>query len=228
MKKVGHPGDDLVAQLCQVGLDAKTRGAVAYKLLQEVFAGYPIDNLRRLLNCDQVGALESGSWIISELGYPAAISILDEIEMLLDNESSTVRFWAVEAAHAYATSPHGAIIAKAIRLITDSDDSVRWKTFHFLSWASDEQLRVSIPHLRDGALKHLTEWLLEDGQDAARTSAISNGLASEDHLTRVFATVAAVRIIEIDRSLLELAVSSSDEEVSSFAREELSAPRRRR
>jgi hypothetical protein len=208
-------GDELIDRLRAGAGDSS-----ANDLLSEVFRGYPVENLSRLLRSSQETAVKAGAWIVSELGVGAA-PLLDEVVRLLGHPLRYVRFFAVDAVQAAATPADGAAVAAAIALVADRDDAVEWKALTFLAWADRAQLEAGIPHLADPRLGELTSGLLTGGPQALAA------LDDPDHLTRAFAAAAAVRTARQtgDRTALEHAAASGDPAVASFATGQLESGR---
>jgi len=119
-------------------LRAGGNDSAANDLLTEVFRGHPVESLRRLLHSDEETAVKAGAWILSELGVRAAPMMAD-IVALLGHPLRYVRFFALDAVLASATSEDGVAVATAIGLINDPDDAVRWKALTFLAWARADQ-----------------------------------------------------------------------------------------
>jgi hypothetical protein len=211
-------GDELIDRLC-----AGENDSSANDLLTELFRGYPVESLRRLLRSDEEPAVKAGAWILSELGVRAA-PMMTDIVALLGHPLRYVRFFAVDAVLAAATAEDGAAVAAAIELTDDPDDAVRWKVLTFLAWASAEQLAAGVEHLRP-PLRDRTEWLARAGSGAVAGSDVLAALDGPDRLARLFAAAATVRLAGRDRDLLRHAAASSDAEVSSFAQEQLESGR---
>jgi hypothetical protein len=202
-------GDELVERICQGGSDDDT-----HELLAEFDRGYPINNLRRLLRSDQDRVIKAGAWIISELGQGAA-PLMADVEALLRHPLRYARFFALDAVLAAASPSHGKVISRAIRLIDDSDEAVRWKAMQFLSRATPQQLKAGLRHLNEIRIARLVKWLLED----APADDIVNALSGSDASKRRFGAIAAARIAAATRVPLEHAASSGDLEIRSFAQQ---------
>lgn len=211
---MSHLGDQLLERICDGGNDA-----AANRLLNEFFRGYPIENLRRLLCSRDDGAVKAGSWIASELGERVA-PLLDDLVELLQHPLRYVRFFVIDAILCGATSGCGEAIAKTVLLIRDSDDAVRWKALRFLSNATADQLRESLPYLSESDVSKLIRWLLSSVA-GADTRGIIARIKDDDDLCRLIATAAAARMGPRDSVPLQHAAASPDPEVSSFAKEEL-------
>jgi hypothetical protein len=207
-------GDELVARLL-AGLEVSEAGEVAHRLLYECFRGYSVEALRPLLVSKVSFAVESGAWIVSELGA-AASPLIDALPLLFGHENRKVSFWAVDFTNSAASVNDGAVIAGAITLASDKDDAVRWRVLDFLVRASRVQLESAIPFL-EGSLKRLDHWLLMCIDETPVTSEIEGMLSSDLLLDEFFAGAAAIRFSASQPSLLELALASTDEQVHSLA-----------
>ncbi|QYC45637.1 hypothetical protein Nocox_40470 [Nonomuraea coxensis DSM 45129] len=213
-------GDDLIARVLAHANDDDVLGPAANDLLEEVFAGYPVDNLRRLLRSDDEKVVRTGAWLLSELGELAA-PLADELPALLASPLRQARFFAVEAV-LNAGDADGPLAAQALALVRDGDDAVRWKVLSFLAEAGTEQLAAGAEALADAELKELTEWLVRlDGEEVDPREVVAL-LEGDDRTARMFAAGAAARLShEEDTNLLAHAATAEDEEIRSFALERL-------
>jgi HEAT repeat protein len=209
-------GDTLMEMVVNTGDDG-----TAHALLQAFFSGYPVPELRRLLQSPDDRTARIGAWIASELGWRAR-PMLPELSLLLTHPSKYVRFHAVDSILAAATAEDGEAIGAAIQLIEDRDEAVRWKALNFLARATHGQLRAALPSLSASPLGPLTRWLLESDQMLG-TGQVLTRLDDYEILVRLFAVAAACRISAQDRSPLLYAAEATDTEVSSFAKEQLEA-----
>jgi hypothetical protein len=216
-------GDQLVDTICK---GQGNTDAAANELVTEVWQGYPVENLRRLLQSSNAEAVKTGAWIASELGHLAAPLLLDT-PALLQHPNSYVRFYALDIVLVNASTWHGELIATAIGLIQDSDKGVRWKSMHFISKASTDQLRAGRRHLTHHALAANLNWLLRS-TNIAGTNDIVQRIAADDPLGQRFAAAAAARISDQTIEPLERAAASPEEDVSSFAASELRVQKIRR
>ncbi|MED7929032.1 hypothetical protein SMD20_32620 [Nonomuraea sp. LP-02] len=213
-------GDDLIARVLAHANDDDVLGPAANDLLEEVFAGYPVDNLRRLLRSDEEKVVRTAAWLLSELGELAA-PLADELPALLASPLRQVRFFAVEAV-LNAGDTDGPLAARALALVRDGDDAVRWKVISFLAAAETEQLAAGAEALEDAELKELTEWLVRLDTEEVDPREVVARLEGGDRTARMFAAAAAARLSdEEDTNLLAHAATAEDEEIRSFALEQL-------
>jgi hypothetical protein len=208
-------GDELVEILIGPSSGTVDSESVANELLKEFFGGYPLERLGLLLRSDEPVAVKTGAWIASELGERAA-PLMNDISPLLDHPTRYVRFFAIDAVLAAANGDDGAFIARAVLLINDQDGALRWKALQLLARAADVQLAAAVPYLLDGQMRVLVEWLR-----TAYSADISLRLEDPDLATRLVAVAAAARTADSDRSPLDRAAAGPDEEVASFAKEQL-------
>jgi hypothetical protein len=215
-------GDELI-ELLQAGpVDAIEADRAANDLLHQIFDGYPVQNLRRLIHSSADQAVGAGAWVVSELGARAA-ELLDDVDFLLSHRVRDARFFAIDAVLVAASGDHGALIAKAVMLVADQDQAVRWKILRLLARASTAQLTAAVPHLQDSHIASLAVWLIGDGSQARRSEVLVR-LSDSDKETRLFAAAASARLAGPDRATIERAAESSDPDIRLFARNELGIP----
>ena len=205
-------GDQLIERIRHGG-----NGEAAQELIHELATGYPVVNLRRLLESELDHAVKTGVWIASELGE-RVVPLVGDLAGLLHHRLAYVRAFALDAILMAASPNNGDVVAEAVRLIDDPDEGVRWKTVQFLSRASVAQLRASVKHLTDIRHATLTRWLLEVTSNvrvADIIQRIDDVMASQ----RLFAAAAAARVERTTLVPLRHAAESRDAEISSFARE---------
>jgi hypothetical protein len=214
-------GDELIDLLSGGELGPAAADAAANELLRCVFHGYPVENMRRLVRSDSAAAAQSGAWVISELGAEAS-PVLDEIEFLLGHPARNARFFAVSATLAAASISDGALLAKAISLISDCDEAVRWQALRLLSGLQSDLLGAAAADISDASLRQLVTWLSEYGDDPVSIPVILRRLEDPDKLTRLVASAASARLASRDRRAIDVAANSDDQEIRTFARRELS------
>lgn len=213
-------GDDLMARILARPADDQVLGQAANDLLNELFGGYPVENLRALLHSGDDDAVQTGAWLLSELGEQAA-PLLEEVPALLAHPRLQVRFFAVEFVLLAADERHAGIIAQALALSRASDSAIRWKVLHFLAMASTEQLMAGLSRLDDPEVGRLTAGLVASDTEDPDPGEIVAGMEGDDPVARLFAAAIAVRMAEDDPALLFHAARVRDEEISSFAQWQL-------
>ncbi|WP_433514347.1 hypothetical protein ACQP2T_01205 [Nonomuraea sp. CA-143628] len=210
-------GDELIERIRTHPTDDDIVGTAANDLLSELYAGYPVENLGRLLHSDNEVVVRTGAWLLSELVELAA-PMIDELPALLAGPIRNVRYYAITVALANADGRHGPIIAQVLNLSLDPDEAIRWKMLEFLAEASIEQLEAGTSCLPPGQLKELVEWLiLQDDEEPDRTG-IFLRMEEGDPVTRLFAAAAAA---SLGLGLLEHAAMVEDETIRSFAQTRL-------
>lgn len=213
-------GDELTELLCTGIADSPAVESATNELLNEVFDGYPINELRRLTRSSNPTAVKAGSWILSELG-PLAAPMMSEITALLEHPLRYVRFFAIDAVLSNAEAEDGRSVAKVISLLADPDEGVRWKVLRFLSQATTAQLTAGARDLAPPSSARLTNWLAIDSCDSSHVQEVVDGLSASDRLTRMFAAAAAARLARTTLDAVKQAAESEDAEIRSFAQEEL-------
>ncbi|MGI5488528.1 hypothetical protein [Microtetraspora malaysiensis] len=214
-------GDDLIELILARPGDGDLVGPAANDLLSELYAGYPVENLTRLLHSGDDRILPTATWLLSELGGLAA-PLIGEVPALLSSPIRSVRYQAIAVVLDNADERHGPVIAQVMNLSRDPEGAVRWKVLEFLAEATVEQLEAGASCLPPGPLKQLAEWLiLQDGEEPDLAGIVIR-LEAGDPVTRLFAAAAAASLSdEQDAHLLERAALVEEEEIRSFAQERL-------
>ncbi|MFF5205019.1 hypothetical protein [Streptosporangium sp. NPDC000396] len=214
-------GDDLIERIRTCSAEDNVVGPAANDLLSEFFAGYPVENLGRLLHSGDEKVVRTGAWLLSELG-DLAVPLMGEVPALLAHPLRQVRFFTIEVVLVNGDAQDGPVLAQVLTLSRDPDAAVRWKVLGFLAAASPEQLAAGAEHLEDVQLKELTEWLVRLETEEFDPRDVVARLEGDDRVARLFAAAAAVRLSdEEDTNLLAHAATVEDEEIRSFALEQL-------
>ncbi|MFC4118729.1 hypothetical protein [Nonomuraea zeae] len=213
-------GDDLIERIRTHSAEDGVVGPAANDLLDELFKGYPVENLTRLLHSDDEVVVRTGAWVLSELGELAA-PLMDEVPALLASPIRNVRYFAIEVVLASADEQHGPAIAQVLNLSADPDGALRWKVLNFLAEATVEQMQAGAAGLNPGQVRELAEWLVLQETGEPDPAGVTVRLEVGDPVTRLFAAAAAAWLSDEDLSLLERAATVEDEEIRSFAQERL-------
>jgi hypothetical protein len=203
-------GERLLQRLAAGDVDER----VSYELLGEIFSGFDLRNLRRILGSEKDAAVESAAWILSELG-PEARPLLPEATRLLEHRALKARFFALDVVLTCAGGHDLDIIAKAVTLIEDPEPAVQWKSMRFLAAVSRELLggaRRSLPE----RLRPEVDWILNLPCGPGDVQALHERLGDQDPTSRRFAAVAGVR--STDRAeFLRVEAQSADTVIRDFA-----------
>ncbi|GAA0839960.1 hypothetical protein ACFQVD_30650 [Streptosporangium amethystogenes subsp. fukuiense] len=215
-------GEDLIERILAHPADGDLVGLAANDLLSELYAGFPVENLARLLHSGDDRILPTATWLLSEL-VDLAAPLIDEVPALLSSPIRTVRYDAIAVVLENADERHGPIIAQVMNLSRDPDSAVRWKVLEFLTEASVEQLEAGAACLPSGQVKELAEWLILQDDEEPDLNGIVIRLEAGDPVTRLFAAAAAASLADKENTnLLEHAAMVEEEEIRSFAQERLS------
>jgi hypothetical protein len=194
--------------------------ALAHALLEACFGGFPIENLSELLTSADPTLDKIGAWISSELGRKAQ-PIHTTVAKLLQSKSSYARFFALDTVLVCAGDSDGEMLAEAIKLVDDSESSVRWKAVQFLAAASPRQLDTAGNVLRTRGHTDMAYAVRELAAGSKGDHGIEDLLASESGTLRRIGLAGAVRRFREDDSTLKSAVLSNDIEIAETARQEL-------
>jgi hypothetical protein len=205
-------GDRLVEQLLTGPYDDEAATA----LLKEISNGYPKAVLGRLVRSDNPDAVKAAAWILAE-AVPLAPEQLVDVLVLLASPIRFARYFGLQAAQASVSDLDGAVTEAAIPLVDDPERTVRWGALKFLSRTPTAFLRRALPRITDPTLAERVSWLIERTVARGPASDIESALTSADRRERFFAVAAAARVALTDPAPLNVATTSADDEVRSFA-----------
>jgi hypothetical protein len=218
MESAGHTrGDELLARVLS---DDDWGSGVGNELLQELGQGYPVEKLRTLLQSENEEVVEHGVWIASELGAGAR-PLVGDLLPLYDYPNRRIKYYAVELALTASTAENDEVIARAVKLIRDTDQPIRRISFELLARVESARLAVALPHVDDQEIAKLLRWVLEVESESRDNDQITLRLQETDELPRLFATVAAARIHGRNPHYLQLAASSEESDAQALAASEL-------
>jgi hypothetical protein len=207
-------GDDLLLEVIE-GASKSARTLAANQLLREFFRGYPVENLKLLLQSWNVDVLRAAVWIASELGIKSR-PLLRDVAALLKHADPQVRIDAIDCALSSAGLGDGDVIAAVLSRLGDPIGVVRLKAADFVIRASEEQLGEAVTYFdRKGDTSSEVacgiRWLMS--ADARDQAAISARLANRSALTRKMGLAAAARIYESNDAPLRAAARVDDPDI---------------
>jgi hypothetical protein len=202
--------------------------AAAYDLLTEFQRGYPLANLRCLLQSDDNRVVKAGAWILSEMGNQAA-SLIDDMAPLLTHEDPQVRGYALDSVLLGASSRDGRVVSTAVGLVDDPDPAVRWAALWFLTRSQAEQLEAALSETSDCGLSECVRWLRDSLSMPQTCDRALAALSEIDWRTRAFGAAAAARLAQAgDDRAIRAAAESEDLEIAQFAGDVLTMLKRSR
>lgn len=213
-------GDELIQRILMAPQSAQD---VANELLVEMNRGYPATHLTPLLCHDDEDVTEAAVWIVSELSAPTG-PLVETAAPLIGHDRPAVRFFAIDVV-LDNVADEGELLAATLRLVHDIDSGVRWKAMRFAMLADAIQLKAAVPFLSSEERFALrASGLLAEEAPELREEKASAGIDADDALLRRWSVSAAARLGS--EALLEVASSSDDEDLSTFASRELARLRR--
>ncbi|MFT4049168.1 MAG: hypothetical protein QM648_04935 [Solirubrobacterales bacterium] len=211
--------EELIDPVTLIGELARSGGSddEILSLLTAFQRGLEIGHLEKLLRSENRVARRGGIWIASELGA-SACDELSEIGGLLLNSDAYVRFYALDVVLCCASTKDSEILGRAVGLIEDLDEGVRWKALRLLALGTREQLAAAAESCSSAPITDGVSWILRDPELDEILSQLEQA-----PLKRRFAVAAAARTERGRAVALRRAAESSDTEVRSFAIEQLEA-----
>ncbi len=177
--------------------------------------GFPLENLRRLLLCDNYEAVTTGAYLVYELGW-LVHPLVREIEGLLDHEDSQVRFDAIYALGECTTPSDGNALGRVLLLLDDPTPFVQRGVIMFIRSSDYWQLSIAVrvaAKMRPGtAFATVIATSIRGGRifDSAKLKVL---VSHKDPVVRRFAAGMATRPrLIVDEDFLDIAAACNDEE----------------
>ena len=198
--------------------DNERVGVLANELLREFQRGYPLDDLREMLQVKDEHLLATAVWITSELGVGCR-PLLPNVVPLLTHSLKRIRFFALDCL-LWTPPQNGSDLARGLSLLNDPEDGITWKVLDLLFRISIKQLKGVLlcsetgllePSHRDGVAFLLSG----DSMDFEK---IESHLKSSVAAFRKFGVIAAARERRVFPELLIFASTIDDADVRGFAK----------
>jgi HEAT repeat protein len=222
------PADQLILSLLSDPSAFTDKGS-AYSLLQEYFAGYPIDTLRPLLRHEDALVQRAAVWVASELGAQAG-PLLGDVLPLLRSEDRYLAYYALEVVAVCATGEQTPYLTEVLAKLESEDPVLRVLAMRLIGNTDDESLRTTLGVLqgRSASERHRAglALLLSDGQEKWKRT-VMELLKDEEPLLRKYGAIMARRALAEAPELIQEAATSEDEDVRSYAEEVIDVHRAR-
>jgi hypothetical protein len=211
-------GEELISQ--SLGSPQRSE-ELANDLLVAFQSGYPLHNLRRLLNAEDAVTVATGMWIASELGA-AVRPLFQEIVKRLHHPAARVRFFALDLLTSCAGPEDENALNSGLDKLDDPDQGVRWKALVFLATMSEAALRT----LRDLAMRQAPAGprarglqLMLSVMASRDVEPVTQCLLGHDTVLHRYAAAVAVRMAHQDSTPLRVAMASQDTTIRQFAKD---------
>jgi len=191
-------------------------GTLSNELLREFQRGYPLDDLRQLLKSNDEQLVAIAAWITSELGVNCR-PLLPDVVPLLTHPMQRIRYWALDSLF-WTLPENGCDLARAFKLLGDSEEGIRRKVLDLLFRLSIEQIEAAylckeevLPlSVHDGL-----GWLLS--ADSLVPEKVESVLRGTDPVLREVGVVAAARLRKAHPEPLLYASTMDDAAAREFA-----------
>ena len=197
-----------------------TEGIDVENLLNAIYDGYDVENVRFLLHSEHLSAVECGAWILYELPPNYAGKLIDECDRLLAYDYHSIRFYALGIVLDCALAEDSDLIAKALWLICDPAGSVKWRCLGFMTGLRLEQLNAALSSQNLGELRPHVEWLISQDMCVAEQE-VRRKIESDQWLDRAYGAVAATKAGTRLAYLLQVLTNDADSALARFAEDEL-------
>ena len=195
-------------------------------LLQAFYGDLSLNHLRDLLRSANPKVVDSGAWILSELGRRGR-PLIGECAHLLNHREKAVRFYAMDTVIVNATTDDGAIVSQCVEHLLDCESAVQWKCLNLLR-------RIDAICLSSAAQVSHHRWISENLGWVVRQlkrpddADIGKRADSTEFMDRAFAAVVGARLGLPFAPILRKLGDKKGDAVASFAfdaLEDLTLPR---
>jgi hypothetical protein len=220
LMNTGYLGNPLIGELLADPAVFKERGR-AYQLLEEYFAGLPVQTLRPLLQHTDTLVKYAAVWVASELGQQAS-TVLDDIVPLVDSDDRFLSYHALEIIVACAIGNLADRFIGIPRALESRDDVIRVLAMRLLTRAHPTQLEAAagladrITGCKD---VHRCGLLLLARCESGDHEGVRRMLSDDNPVAQMYGAIAANRLGENSPELLQAAAELADPSISRFARE---------
>ena len=194
-------------------------GRLSNDLLDEFHRGYPIENLKLLINSDLLSARGTAAFIATELGLKVT-PLLKEIASLLDMPTPRARYDAMETLWKCSTHRDGWAMGAVLHCLEDPWPGVRSGAIDAVRLADRKALLAGFKYLKTECPE--TVYSLFGNAflrvERGKMEVLESLMKHEDPIARRFAVGLATRPrLVVDETRLQIALKSSDREISEFA-----------
>lgn len=209
--------DEMISEI--LNPDIEDREGLANDLLVEFSRGYPIENLKSLINSELLSAQSTASFIATELWLKSA-PLLEDLAKLLNHPTARTRYDTLETLWKCATYKDGWAIAAVLRHLEDPWPGVRHGAIDAIRLADRKALLSGFNHLKaeypkTSYAKFGKAFLMAE---RGNNEVLKSLLTDNDPVARRFAVGLAARPrLVVDDSRLQLAMESSDAEITKYA-----------
>ena len=206
-------GDQLIRELL-----TDSGGFNGNALLQEYFAGLPLDTLRPLLSSGDPVVRRIAAWIASELGAQGK-PLLNSVIPLVEDPDPHTRANALDMLAVCAEAEDAGVYIHLVRLLDDPHDYIRARVMFFISNAEPSQIEGALwsvksdkpdEELHKAGLSQLVTAHLATMPD------ILSLIDSPERLLRKYGAILAWRCRDRFPELVSRLASSTDQDIRKF------------
>jgi len=212
-------GEQLIHALLADPETFKARGD-DYQLLQQYFAGLPLETLRPLLRSKEILVQQAAVYVASELGPDAGL-LLDDVMLLLSSHDRFIRFHAMEVIAVCTQTQRFEDFAHVVQELESDDAVLRVLAMYLMSRVTASQLEGAHDRFAAGgtrAGKHHQGLATLLSADRVDPELVRSMIRDSDPLVRRYGAIAAKRAQRFAAILGELG-ESEDADLREFHRQ---------
>lgn len=202
----------LLEELLKNPTEFNERGR-AYALLQEYFAGFPVETLRPLLRSEDGSIQRSAAFIVSELGVKGE-ALIAELPPLLVASDVHVVWYAMESLAVCSKGANAEKFGDVILMMESPREPIRRLAMRLMTRVQEEQLDAArrLFERQDARSLH-AEMLRVVLEREPAEACIASMINDPDPITRRYGAIAAKRNSLRFPGLIAAMRSSGDEDV---------------
>jgi hypothetical protein len=210
---------EMIAKMLEPGFAGD--GELANDLLSEFGKGFPLENLRLLLDSPNEHVTATAAFLMTFYGFKLR-RFLPEITRLLDCKYPYTRGDTIEVLRECTTPQDGKVLGRVLMHLDDENPGVRWKVVQFICtvdpWQLNAGLRNAARMRPDSVFAILDRVYRRDRTTTAED--IRWLIGHSDPVARRFGAALAARpIYVVDERLLDIAALSDDAEIVRLAKD---------
>ena len=169
--EITNKGDQLISEI--INAEPRLNDEASALLLDELYSGYPVVNLKRLIESDNDYAASEGAWLLSEIGSLGG-GMIHCLPTLFNHRCFRVRYWAIDYSLLNLTEEIPEYICLALERFSDNIDTVRKYAIIQYSKLNNEIVEAVLSHANQtlpcSNVRQIAITMLEKDSDRLRAS----------------------------------------------------------
>lgn len=210
-------GEILLRQIYYDKDSAATNGVLLNDLWIEVDKGYPVKNILRLLESENIKVNRAGVWVLSELST-SMCCVFDQIKHLIKSKDSSIRFMIMYCVLNCANTKDAESIYLLSKLVEDTERGLRSQALDILTRLEQSQITACMNWLTENNINNSIskgyELFIESKEKKFLLEDFMVYLNSEDITLKKLTFVAIIRLNLVNDEVREIAKSLDEKDIN--------------